>query len=127
MGKRIIEVPLDGEQMVFVEVDDKDMVQGTGGALAPIASPQQMFERAGGSVRSALDTVIMPTVHTLFDGLRKASPDAVEVEFGLKLIGKAGAVFASTEAEGHITVKMTWNLGSAPPSAAPATDASSGS
>jgi hypothetical protein len=34
MGKRIIEVPLDGEQLELVEVDDEDSYGG-GSALAP--------------------------------------------------------------------------------------------
>ena len=53
MGKRIIEVPLDGEQMVLVEVDDEDFYQG-GDALAPVANVDEMLARAGGSVRSAI-------------------------------------------------------------------------
>ena len=66
MGKRIIEVPLDGEQVVLVEVDDEDFYQG-GDALAPVANVDEMLARAGGSVRSAMDNVIMPTMHTIFD------------------------------------------------------------
>jgi len=30
MGKRIIEVPLDAEQVVLVEVDDEDFLSGRG-------------------------------------------------------------------------------------------------
>jgi hypothetical protein len=37
MGKRIIEVPLDAEQVVLVEVDDEDFYQGAD-ALAPVAN-----------------------------------------------------------------------------------------
>jgi len=50
MGKRIIEVPLDGEQVVLVEIDDEDFYQ-SGDALAPVANVDEMLARAGGSVR----------------------------------------------------------------------------
>ena len=83
-----------------------------GDALAPVASVDEMLSRAGGSVRSpAMDKVIMPTAHTILDRIRAGarSPDSVELEFGLKLAGSLGTVFASTQAEGHITVTLTWN------------------
>ena len=82
MAKRIIEVPLDGEQVVLVEVDDEDFYQG-GDALAPVANVDEMLARAGGSVRSAMDNVIVPTMHclslaatvnlVLYDRMAKAS------------------------------------------------------
>jgi hypothetical protein len=99
MGKRIIEVPLDGEQVVLVEVDDEDFYQG-GDALAPVTNVDEMLARAGGSVRSTMDNVIMPTMHTIFDRINEGrrAPNSVEVEFGLKLVGTLGAVFASTQA-----------------------------
>jgi len=58
-----------------------------------------------------MDNVIMPNMHTIFDRISQGTgaPDSVEVEFGLKLAGTLGAVFASTQAEGHIQVTMTWN------------------
>ena len=46
MGKRIIEVPLDGEQVVLVEVNDEDFYPG-GDALAPVANVDEMLARAG--------------------------------------------------------------------------------
>ena len=93
MGKRIIEVPLDGEQVVLVEVDDEDFYRRE--ALARVADVDEMLARAGGSVRSAMDNVIMPTMHTIFDRVTEGrrAPDSVKVEFGLKLAGTLGAVF----------------------------------
>ncbi|MFE2032629.1 CU044_2847 family protein [Streptomyces scopuliridis] len=38
-------------------------------------------------------------------------PDGVELEFGVKLMAEAGAVIAKTSAEGHMTVKLSWNPG----------------
>jgi hypothetical protein len=113
MGKRVVEVPLDEKQVVLVEVSDDDYYE-VKDALAPVANVEDMVARAGGSVRSAMDNVIMPTMHTVLDRISQGTrvPDAVELEFGLKLAGTLGAVFASTQAEGHIQVKMTWNRAS---------------
>ncbi|WP_307801214.1 CU044_2847 family protein [Actinomadura violacea] len=36
------------------------------------------------------------------------NPDAVELEFGVKLNAVAGAVIAKTSVEGHLKVKLTW-------------------
>ena len=51
MGKRVVEVPLDGKQVVLVEVSEEDFYQDD--ALAPVANVEDMLARAGGSVRSA--------------------------------------------------------------------------
>jgi len=66
-------------------VDEEDFYQG-GDALAPVANVDEMLARARGSVRSAMDNVIMPTMHTIFDRISQESvaPEAVEVEFGLE-------------------------------------------
>jgi len=114
VGKQIIEVPLDDKRTILVEVDEADDYNG--GTLAPIADPGEILARASGSVRSAIDEVIKPAVDMIFDRLGRGAhaPESVELEFGLKLAGKLGAVFATTESEGHINVKMTWKH---PPSA----------
>ena len=112
MAKQIVQIPLDDDRVIFAEVEADDLLE-QGDGLAPIASPEELVARAGGSVRSALDSVIRPTAETVFGRLQAMArgPDAVELQFGLKLNGKAGAVFASTEVEGHIQVKLTWNDG----------------
>jgi Trypsin-co-occurring domain 1 len=110
MGKRIVAVRLDDEQVVFAEVEESDLPTEED-PLAPIADVDELVAQASGSVESALDAVIVPTTQMIFSRITRAPyvPAAVEVEFGLKLTGKLGAVFASTEAEGHILVKLTWN------------------
>jgi hypothetical protein len=35
-------------------------------------------------------------------------PDDIEVEFGVRLNAEAGAVIAKTQAEGHLTIRLTW-------------------
>lgn len=36
-------------------------------------------------------------------------PDAVELEFGVKLSAEAGAVIAKGSAEGHLVVRLNWS------------------
>ena len=43
------------------------------------------------------------------DAMSKLSPETVEVEFGIKLAGEAGALIAKTSAEGHFAVKLSWS------------------
>jgi hypothetical protein len=40
--------------------------------------------------------------------LQTLSPGRIELEFGVKLTGEAGALIAKTAAEGHFTVRLSW-------------------
>jgi hypothetical protein len=89
---------------VLVEVDEdtygvENVARGSDGVL-----------NAGERLESALASVRAAAQATL-DTLTKLSPETVEVEFGIKLAGQAGALIAKTSAEGHFTVKLTWSPG----------------
>jgi hypothetical protein len=43
--------------------------------------------------------------------LQTLSPGRIELAFGVKLAGAAGAIIAKTAAEGHFTVKLSWAPG----------------
>ncbi|GAA3486259.1 MULTISPECIES: CU044_2847 family protein [Streptomyces] len=76
------------------------------------------FDGALEGIRAAAESAL----RTFRDGA--LSPDGVELEFGVKLTGEAGAVIAKSSMEGHITVKLAWGSKVAPPeAAAPATAA----
>ncbi|MFF4484206.1 CU044_2847 family protein [Streptomyces sp. NPDC001520] len=45
---------------------------------------------------------------TVLRQLRRASPDEIEVEFGVNLAAQAGAVIAKSEANCHLRVKVLW-------------------
>jgi Trypsin-co-occurring domain 1 len=61
----------------------------------------QQLEVALKSVRDAAQATLST--------LKKLSPDALELEFGIKLAGEAGAMIAKTSAEGHFTVRLSWS------------------
>jgi hypothetical protein len=111
--KQVVEIPLDDTgRMVFAEVDLAE-----DDAYAPAAiEPEELLDKAGGSVQAALERVVRPTAKVLMEQLGKLDPATVELEFGLRLNGKAGVVFASSELEGHLQVKLTWQPGLTPAS-----------
>lgn len=61
------------------------------------------FESALDGVRAAAESAL----RVFRDG--SLQPDAVELEFGVKLSAEAGAVIAKGSAEGHLVVKLTWS------------------
>ena len=89
---------------VLVEVDEDTYgVEAVSRVSDGVAQAGQRLESALGSVRDAAQA----TLHAL----AKMSPETVEVEFGIKLAGEAGALIAKTSAEGHFTVRMSWSPG----------------
>ena len=96
---QIAGLPLeDGEGVVLFEVDDDE-------ALGP-----QLVSDEDKTVRSFEEALrrVQPAVGRVLESLRELTPGTVEVEFGLKLTGEAGAIFAKVATEGHIRVKATW-------------------
>jgi hypothetical protein len=89
---------------VLVEVDeDAYGVEAVSRASGGVVEAGQRLESALASVREAAQAAL--------DTLTKLSPEMVEVEFGIKLAGEAGALIAKTSAEGHFTVKLSWSPG----------------
>ena len=104
--KRLVEIPLraDGHGIVLAEIDDNS----TGDFERAARDPSDVARELGGSLEAALASVIAPAAQTINDGLRKIAPDEITLEFGLKIVGKAGVVFASSEVEGHFQVTLVW-------------------
>src|SRR5262245_5827036 len=70
----------------------------------PIAKGQtQAFQPAMHSYKPAAEELAA----TFLSLARR--PSGVEIQLGLKLSGEAGAIIASTSAEGNISVKLTWD------------------
>ncbi|MFJ2739852.1 CU044_2847 family protein [Streptomyces sp. NPDC087440] len=91
---------------------------------ATLVSRRDNLLDAGRSFSDALEgirTAAESALRTFRGGA--LSPDGVELEFGVKLTGEAGAVIAKTSMEGHITVKLAWGSKVADPSAADPTGA----
>lgn len=108
----------DGPAQILVAVADDEVRGGSGlaarddgGAVRATRTFESSLEGARAAAESAL--------RVFRDGRLK--PDAVEIEFGVKLTAEAGAVIAKSAVEGHLVVKLSWAPRSAPaPGLAPA-------
>jgi hypothetical protein len=107
MARQLLGVQLEPDgPVVLAEVDPANATWDGEEAFARAAIDQ--LEATGQSVQEALDAVVMPTARLVLDRMKRLTPAGVELEFGLKLSGKAGVVFTSAEVEGHFTVKLSW-------------------
>lgn len=77
------------------------------------AQAARTFEGALDGVRAAAAAAL----RVFRDGSLR--PDAVEIEFGVRLSAEAGAVIAKGTAEGHLIVKLNWSPGQTPERTAP--------
>lgn len=89
---------------VLVEVDEAAY------GVEAVSRTHDGIVEAGLRLESALAGVRDAAQATL-DAFTKLSPETVEVEFGIKLAGEAGALIAKTSGEGHFTVKLSWSSG----------------
>lgn len=78
------------------------------------AQAARTFEGALEGVRAAASAAL----RVFRDGSLR--PDAVEIEFGVRLSAEAGAVIAKGTTEGHLVVKLSWSPGQQPERTAPA-------
>ena len=102
--KRLFELPLEDGSNVLIEVD---------GAKQPVGYKQASADTGqAGKVSRTLEESLQG-VKPAIERIRKTlndinNPSKVEVEFGLKIAGEAGAVFSSVSTEAQFTVKLTW-------------------
>ena len=50
---------------------------------------------------------IRPAAAAALEALRELAPDHMEIQFGVKLAGEAGAIIARNAAS-HFTIRMSW-------------------
>ncbi|MFF9106689.1 CU044_2847 family protein [Streptomyces sp. NPDC014776] len=81
------------------------------------AQATRTFENSLAGVRAAAESAL----RVLRDGALR--PDAVELEFGVKMSAEAGAVIAKGAAEAHLVVKLSWSPGGPGPDTPPSGDA----
>lgn len=110
--KALVAYDSDGEGAVIVEVDAGEVDAGTPGfERAGLGDAgKQLVKDAGRRFDVALET-IRPVADAVVEKVRQMadSPEEVSVEFGLNLNVKAGvAVLASSQAEAHLQVTLTW-------------------
>lgn len=89
---------------VRVEVEDAEQrgPQAVGRAGEVAEQAAESFESAIAGVQPITEAIL-----SQLSGL-SAKPEAVEVSFGIKLSGKLGVVLASSTAEAHCAIKLSW-------------------
>lgn len=106
-------MPLEGGGAILLEA-----VEGPPESDGPVKAG-----RVGDAVRDLPRTLqeslvpVRETARAVLDQLRQAGPREVEVEFGVDLSAKAGAVITSGETAFHLKVRVVWESGDAGPDA----------
>ncbi|MEO0980711.1 MAG: CU044_2847 family protein [Pseudomonadota bacterium] len=100
-GATAEEFTVDGKP-VMVEVEETNVSEPTFQRFAASGGPPRTMEEAIDSTLPAANLLLQRIVAL------PNRPKAVEVEFGVKLSGKVGALIASTALEGNFKVKLTW-------------------
>ncbi len=101
----LVRIPLESGEFLVVEMDRGD-IPGDSVVLAspdpgrPVAQASRTLEASLRSLRPALDS--------LRGTLDALAPEAVSVEFGVKLGGETGVILAKGSAEVHFTVNVQW-------------------
>jgi hypothetical protein len=101
---RLVRFKLDEHTEAVFETDlvpdgREELVSRDGKEEIPLAS-----ERL-----DALAEKIRPVANTLFDALKELNtPQEINLEFGIKLGGKTGIVFASAETECNFKIGLKW-------------------
>jgi hypothetical protein len=101
---RLVRFQLDEDTEVVFETD-----------LAPDGK-EELVSRGGNDeiplAKDRLDVLtdrIRPVANTLFDALKELNtPQEINLEFGIKLGGKTGIVFASAETECNFKIGLKW-------------------
>jgi len=104
---RIVEFPLEAGGSLFVETSESQT------SYVPRGLPSDAVDRSAETFEAALASVHAAASAVLgsMQGLAQR-PDAIEVQFGVKLSGKIGAVLSSVSGEAHFTVCLRWTSAS---------------
>jgi hypothetical protein len=102
--KRLISYPLASGGNVLIEVEET-----AGGPVTRGLHPGEVIETVSNSFETVIEA-IKPAAVAVAGKFRDfaGAPDDVEVEFGLKFAGQAGAFIASASTEAQFRVKMVW-------------------
>ncbi|MER8117579.1 CU044_2847 family protein [Streptomyces sp. NPDC094031] len=114
------------DQLVEFRTEDGALVVVEGAGVTPrpgtrLVSRGDEVVRAAATFEGALDGVraaAEAALRVFRDGALR--PDAVEIEFGVKMSAEAGAIIAKGSAEGQLVVKLHWKPGSSAGDALPA-------
>ncbi|MFF0747175.1 CU044_2847 family protein [Streptomyces sp. NPDC004111] len=109
-------LPLEGGGTILLEEPGQE--------VSPNGGPVKAG-RIGDAVRELPRTLqeslvpVRDTARAVLESLREAGSQSVEVEFGVNLSAKAGAVITTGEAAVHLKVRVVWEGSRSGPAGAP--------
>jgi hypothetical protein len=100
----VVELPLDGGEVVFVEVAEEDAA-----GLERVGRPATVLREASETLENALRRT-RPAVQAVLNELRQTAqpPDRITLTFGIKVTAAAGVVVAQASSEGNFEVTVEW-------------------
>ncbi|WP_457946166.1 CU044_2847 family protein [Pseudarthrobacter sp. alpha12b] len=90
-----------GSGTVLVEVAD-----GSYGVDHPARNEQGILD-TGRRLEDALASV-RPAARAALEAMAELTPEQIQVEFGVKLAGDAGAMIAKSSSDAHFVLRMSW-------------------
>lgn len=106
--KRLIEYPLKDGNLVLIEVEEPERPSAP--TMRGLTGPaHEVVERASQTFEDALEKV-KPVAAVIIAKLKelKTPPEQIGLQFGIKLLAKAGAVIASDDSQANFKVTLTW-------------------
>jgi len=100
--KQLVEFTLPNGNPFYAEVET-DLA----GEVA-VAAAEGAIAKAEGRFNDGIDRLKEAANYVLNSFKELNSPQEIALEFGVKLSGKAGAVFASAETEANFKVSLKW-------------------
>ena len=102
--KRLISFPLEAGGSVLIEVEEE-----SGATVTRALHPGDVVEVVSSTFEAAIEA-IKPAAVAIASKFRNFAdaPEGVEVEFGLKFAGQAGAFIASASTEAQFRDKVVW-------------------
>lgn len=97
-----------GSGTVLVEVGEDSY-----GVNHPARNEQGILD-VGRRLEDALSSV-RPFAVAAVEAMSELAPEQMEIEFGVKLSGDAGAVIARNSSEGHFILRMSWSTSAVTP------------
>ncbi|MDR6636907.1 CU044_2847 family protein [Paenarthrobacter nitroguajacolicus] len=91
-----------GSGTVLVEVDENSY-----GVNHPSRNEQGILD-VDRRLEDALASV-RPAAAAALEAMKELAPEHLEIEFGIKLAGDAGALLAKSTPEGHFIIRMSWS------------------
>ena len=102
--KQLAKFALQDGSTVLVEVEEPEPL----GGIEPTARSGNIVEITQTTLEAALEN-IEPLARAIMARLRELNqPDAIELEFGIKLSAEFGVFFAAAANEANFGIKLTW-------------------